>query len=291
LATLLIREGDGAGSEHPIEGELVLGREQGAADLVLNDPGISRQHVAVRAASGQVTVEDLGSSNGTFVNGLRISGEVELADGDEVQLGAIVFSIHGADAATAMMAPGGDATEEHPGPARHEPPPPAAQPPPARQQPAATPGRLAPRPDEEGNIPALVAVFLGPLSIFLLLFSSGGAFFVSLPCAIGAIVLGNIGMRRVDKGESDSHRALANLGRITGIIGTVLSVFALIAFFLVAALLDATEDNLADLIDRVREEIEGVDVPDAPDVDAPDAPDVDGGGDSGGVDATLSIPG
>jgi len=284
--TLVIREGDGAGSEHPLEGEVVLGREQGSADLVLNDPGISRRHAAVRSGGGQITVEDLGSSNGTFVNGQRISGEVELADGDEVQLGAVVFSVLGADAATAMMAPGAGATQEHPGPAPQEPAPPAAQPPPARGQPAAAPGRLAPRPDEEGNIPALVAVFLGPLSIFLLLFSSGGAFFVSLPCAIGAIVLGNIGMRRVDRGESDSHRALANLGRITGIIGTVLSVFALIAFFLVAALLDATEDNLADIIDRVREEIEGVDVPDAPDVNAPDAPDVEApDSDSGGLES------
>lgn len=276
MATLEIREGSGAGGSYELDGELVLGREQGAADVVLEDPGISRAHAAVRARGGQITVEDLGSSNGTFVNGDAISGEVELADGDEIQVGGTVLAVQGADAATAMMPAGADLTEEHPGPAPRAQP--AAAPPP-RGQPSATPGRLGPRPDEEGNIPALAAVFLGPLSIFLLLFSSGAAFFVSLPCAIAAIVLGNMGMRRVDNGQSDSHRALANLGRITGIIGAVLSVIALIVFFIVAAALDATEDSLSDLIDRGREEIEGVDVPDAPDVQQPE------GGDAGGVEA------
>lgn len=265
----MIREGDGAGGELPLEGETVIGREQASADLALTDPGISRRHAAVRDHDGRITVEDLGSSNGTFVNGQRISGEVELADGDEIQLGGIVLSVHGADAATAVMGAGAPATQQHPGP---------AQAPPPRQQPRATPGRLGPRPHEDGgNMPALISVFLGPLSVFLILFSSGGAFFVSLPCAIAAIVLGSMGMRRVDRGESDSHRALAQIGRITGIIGTVLSVLALIAFLLVAALLDATEDNLSDLIDRIREEIDGVEV--SPEVNLP------GGGDSGGVQA------
>jgi len=278
LGTLVIRDGGGAGDEYPLEGEAILGREQGAADLVLDDPGVSRRHAAVRSGGGRITVEDLGSSNGTFVNGEQISGQVELADGDEIQVGGTVISAHGADAATAMMAPGADRTEEHPGPVA------PAQPPPApRHQPSAAPGRLAPGPHDESNIPALVAVFLGPLSIFLILFSSGGAFFVSLPCAIGAIVLGNMGMRRVDRGEADSHRALANIGRITGIIGTVLSVLGLIAFVLVAALLDASEDSLSDIIERVQEEIEGVDVPNAPNIDTPNAPD--SGGDSGGVEA------
>jgi pSer/pThr/pTyr-binding forkhead associated (FHA) protein len=258
-ATLVIREGDGAGTELPLDGELVLGREQGSAGLVLDDPGISRRHAAVRALGGAVTVEDLGSSNGTFVNGERISSEVELADGDEVQLGGTVFSVHGGDAATAMMAPGADPTAEHPGPAAAPPRAPApAQPAPAR---GPVPGRLAPKPDEEGNIPALAAVFLGPLSIFLILFSTGAAFFVSLPCAIAAIVLGNVGTRRVDSGESDSHRALANLGRITGIIGVVLSIVALIAFLVISVALDATEDSLDGIVERVRDEIEGVDAP------------------------------
>jgi pSer/pThr/pTyr-binding forkhead associated (FHA) protein len=289
VTSLVVQEGPGSGSEHPIDGEVTLGRDH-TADLVLDDPGISRRHATVRADAGKVTVEDLGSSNGTFVNGERIRGEVELAGGDEVQIGGVVFTVEGADPATAMMGAGAgagaDETQAHPGPA---PPPPArGQSPPARRQPRAAPGRLAPPPNEEGNIPALAALFLGPLSIFLLVFSSGAAFFVSLPCAIGAIVLGNIGMRKVDRGETDAHRAFANIGRVSGIIGAVLSTIAMVIFIVVATALDATEDNLGGLIDRIQEEIDGVDVNapdvDAPDLDAPDAPS-DGGSDSGGVEA------
>lgn len=271
--TLVIRAGAGAGDEHPLAAEVILGRERGSADLVLDDPGISRRHAVVRDQGGRVTVEDLDSSNGTFVNGQRISGVVELAAADEIQLGGIILGVEGADAATALMAPGADHTREHPGPA------PRARP----RQPSA-PGRLAPHPAEEGNIPAVAAAFLGPLSIFLLVFSTGAAFFVSLPCAIAAIVLAGVGVRKVGAGETGSHRALANLGRITGIVGAVLSTFALVAFLVVTVALDATEDSLDGIVDSVREEIEGVDAPEAPDISTPDVPSPDGDNDSGGVE-------
>jgi FHA domain len=262
-ATLVIREGAGAGEEHPLDGELVVGREQASSDLVIDDPGVSRRHAAVRALGGSITVEDLDSSNGTFVNGAPIRGQVELAEGDEVQVGGTVFSVHGGEAATAMMVPGAAPTAEHPGPAA--PRQPAAGRPPA-------PSRLAPRPDADSNVPALAAVFLGPLSIFLLLFGSSAAFFVSLPCAIAAIVLGKIGVRNVDSGRAEGHRTLANLGRVSGIVGAVLSSIALVAFLVASIALDATEDGLDSLdgiVDGIRDEIEGVDVPDAPDVDSP----------------------
>jgi pSer/pThr/pTyr-binding forkhead associated (FHA) protein len=267
VASLVIHDRAGAGSEHPLDDQLTLGREEGRADLVLDDPGVSRLHARFAVDRGAVVVEDLGSSNGTLVNGKRISGPVELAADDEVQLGGTVLSVAGADAATAMIPPGADPTAEHPGPPAAPPP---AQPPPARRP---VPKRLAPHPSERGNVPALVAVFLGPLSILLLLFSSGAAFFVSLPCAIGAIVLGTIGMRNVDRGRADSHRGLAHLGRATGVIGTVLSVLALVVFLVVATALDATEDSLSGLVDQVRDEIEGVETPDinAPDVNPPDS--------------------
>jgi pSer/pThr/pTyr-binding forkhead associated (FHA) protein len=285
VPSLVIHDRAGAGSEHPLDDQLTLGREEGAADLVLEDPGVSRLHARFAVERGAVVVEDLGSSNGTFVNGERISDPVVLAAEDEVQLGGTVLSVEGADDATALIPPGADPTAHHPGPA-----PAPAQPPPAR---GPAPKRLAPHPSERGNVPALVAVFLGPLSILLLLFSSGAAFFVSLPCAIAAIVLGTIGMRNVDRGRADSHRGLAHLGRVTGVIGAVLSVIALVVFLVVATALDATEDSLSGLIDEVRDEIEGVETPDinAPDVNAPDSGGVEpggsepGGSDSGGAES------
>jgi pSer/pThr/pTyr-binding forkhead associated (FHA) protein len=291
VASLVIHDRAGAGSEHPLDDQLTLGREEGRADLVLDDPGVSRVHARFAVDRGAVLVEDLGSSNGTFVNGMRITGPVELAAEDEVQLGGTVLSVEGADAATALIPPGAERTAEHRGP-----PPAPAQPPPAGRP---APKRLAPHPAERGNLPALAAVFLGPLSILLLLFSSGAAFFVSLPCAIAAIVLGTIGMRNVDRGRADSHRGLAHLGRITGWIGAILSVLALIVFLVVAAALDATEDSLSGLIDQVRDEIEGVEAPDlnAPDVSAPDVNPPDSGGvesggsESGGAEAGGPDPG
>lgn len=234
--TLVIREGSNAGEEFPVDGEVVLGREHGSASLVLDDPGVSRRHASVRAAGGAITVEDLGSSNGTYVNGARIAGEARLAEGDEVSLGGTVITIR---------------------------PAPRSQPAPS---PGMAKGRLAPRPDEESNIPALAAVFLGPLSIFLLLFSTGGGFFVSLPCAIGAVILGTIGIRKADR-EGGGHRALARIGRITGIVGAALSLLALAAFIVISIALDVTEqslDSLDGIIDAVSDEIEGVEVPEQP---------------------------
>src|SRR3954452_24211090 len=104
-SSLVIHEGDGAGSEHPVGGELILGREQGSADLVIDDPGVSRRHARILPGAVGVGVEDLASSNGTYVNGERISGPVELGAGDEVQIGTTVLGLEGGTAAPALMPP------------------------------------------------------------------------------------------------------------------------------------------------------------------------------------------
>ena len=68
---------------------MVVGRESG--DIVLsNDSTISRKHVTISESGGVYTVRDEGSSNGTFVNGARIT-EQKLNPGDEVQLGGTRF--------------------------------------------------------------------------------------------------------------------------------------------------------------------------------------------------------
>jgi hypothetical protein len=267
-ASLVIHEGVGAGSEYPVEGELVLGRERGTADLVIEDPGVSRRHARVFPDDGALVLEDLSSSNGTYVNGERISGAVEVGGGDEVQLGDTVIGIEGGTAATALMPPGAPPTEAHPGPAPHRPAP--QQPSPAARP---VPRRLAPSPHEPGNLPALAALFLGPLSI-LLVFLSAGGFFLALPCGIAAILLGTIGIRNADRSQR-GHRGPARFGRFTGVVGTLLAMLALIVFIFVAAALDTTESSISGLIDAVRDEIEGIEVPDVPNVNAPDvnAPD------------------
>ncbi|HEY4575880.1 MAG TPA: FHA domain-containing protein [Thermoanaerobaculia bacterium] len=252
-SALVIHEGPGAGSEHPVDGELILGREQGSADLVIDDPGVSRRHARVLSDAGGVIVEDLGSSNGTYVNGQRISGPVELGAGDEVQVGATIMGVEGGTAATALMPPGAPPTETPPGP----PPRRASQPPPAGR---IAPRRLAPDPHAQSNIPALTALFLGPLSILLVFLSTGG-FFIALPCGIAAVILGTIGIRNADRRQA-GHRGLARLGRITGIIGTILATIALIVFVVVAAALHSTESSVNGLVTRIKHEIDNVQVPD-----------------------------
>jgi hypothetical protein len=121
------------------------------------------------------------------------------------------------------------------------------------------PRRLAPPPHEPGNVPALAAAFLGPLSI-LLIFLSAGGFFIALPCGIAAIVLGTLGIRNAIR-RGVGHRALARLGRFTGILGTILSLIAITVFIVVAAALHSTEHSVSGLIDRVKHEIDNAKQP------------------------------
>src|ERR687892_267511 len=107
--SVLIREQAGGESEHPLGRELTLGRED--TDVVLDDPGVSRRHAALRLEGDGVVVEDLGSSNGTFVNGRRIDGPVEIGEGDDVRRGATEIGVRGAAAATNVMGAGAPATD------------------------------------------------------------------------------------------------------------------------------------------------------------------------------------
>jgi pSer/pThr/pTyr-binding forkhead associated (FHA) protein len=70
--------------------EVVLGRETGLPGTI-DDASVSRRHAHLRWDGAAVVLTDLASKNGTFVNGVRISGPVSLADGDEVRLGLVTF--------------------------------------------------------------------------------------------------------------------------------------------------------------------------------------------------------
>jgi ABC-2 type transport system ATP-binding protein len=86
--------GQRAGSEVPVDSQLVVGRDAGAADVVLDeDPEISRRHAALSPAGAGLTVRDLGSTNGTFVNGERLSETVALETGDRVEFGRTIIEV------------------------------------------------------------------------------------------------------------------------------------------------------------------------------------------------------
>jgi len=69
-------------------GENVLGREAGAVAW-LDSASVSRRHARIVVTGAGATVEDLGSRNGTQVNGRAVTGPTPLADGDEVRLGTV----------------------------------------------------------------------------------------------------------------------------------------------------------------------------------------------------------
>ena len=68
------------------EGHYVLGRHL-ENDIVLNDTNVSRKHAEFVCAAGEVVVRDLGSTNGTKVNGVLITGEQLLQHGDVINFG------------------------------------------------------------------------------------------------------------------------------------------------------------------------------------------------------------
>jgi pSer/pThr/pTyr-binding forkhead associated (FHA) protein len=74
-------------AEIRIQGELLIGRAM-SCQIVLADLGASREHARIRIDGNSVLLEDLGSTNGTFLNGARVAGSLPLASGDRIRIGA-----------------------------------------------------------------------------------------------------------------------------------------------------------------------------------------------------------
>lgn len=72
---------------------LKLGRDL-SNDISLDDTGVSRMHATISASSTGVVVKDLGSTNGTFVNGTRLSSMKDLSSKDIIDLGSTKISVH-----------------------------------------------------------------------------------------------------------------------------------------------------------------------------------------------------
>ena len=99
---LVFSEGPLAGQRVEVDAELVLGRED--ASLTIDDEEISRRHAVIRPTDGGVEIEDLGSTNGTYVNAVRIEGPTRLAAGDTVKLGRSVLQVESVRAAATVAA-------------------------------------------------------------------------------------------------------------------------------------------------------------------------------------------
>lgn len=124
---------------------LVIGRVAGC-DVVIDDGKASRKHARLHVAGGVVEVEDLGSSNGTLLNGKPVQRRM-LRDGDAIQIGATVLVYRDGVASAGSANAGGDDGVDLFG---DEAPAPAAAPPaaarPAARPPVAPPAAAAPPP-------------------------------------------------------------------------------------------------------------------------------------------------
>ncbi|ALE07539.1 hypothetical protein AL755_22040 [Arthrobacter sp. ERGS1:01] len=65
---------------------ITLGRSS-EADILIDDTGVSRKHLEIRTSNGASTAVDLGSTNGSYVNGNRVHGSAELTDGSTITMG------------------------------------------------------------------------------------------------------------------------------------------------------------------------------------------------------------
>ena len=89
------------GGEFPLKADkqIVIGRSS-ELDMVLVEDMVSRKHAKIMIASGNITIEDLGSTNGTFVNGEKVK-QARLKEGDRILIGTSILKLiqQGADSA------------------------------------------------------------------------------------------------------------------------------------------------------------------------------------------------
>jgi pSer/pThr/pTyr-binding forkhead associated (FHA) protein len=163
---LVMRSGPSVGKVYPLDkNEMFIGRDL-SNDVVINDPEISRRHARLFAQGNTYALEDLGSTNGTFVNSQRLMGPNVLRPGDVITFGermSLVFESSDFDQDATVVNPSSRPSYGNQEPAAQVYTPPPASPPPYMppQQAAAYPpaGSQPPRPVESyaGQVPSAYA--------------------------------------------------------------------------------------------------------------------------------------
>lgn len=133
------------GLSYPDGAEITIGREIGNSIAPVAAEGLSRRHAKIVSRDGKWTIEDLGSTNGTFVNGKKIDSPVEIKPGDKISCGKFGIAVETLPAPVADIVPELPAAE----PQKAVEPPPAPVAPLEKKNvspivPAATPAAAAP---------------------------------------------------------------------------------------------------------------------------------------------------
>lgn len=89
---VFVKSATQAGLDFRVNGAVVLGRSE-QADILLDDPYASEFHMRFTPDGDRIVLHDLGSTNGTYVNGRRVATTVTLNKGDAVQVGRTVMEV------------------------------------------------------------------------------------------------------------------------------------------------------------------------------------------------------
>lgn len=123
---LIMRTGPTPGAAFTLEGDqMSIGRDS-TNEIVINDAEISRRHARLTFQGGKYVLEDLGSTNGTFVNGQRLAGPRVLKAGEVVSFGeqiVLVFEASTFDPAATVASPRASAVPSASRPVTPPPPP------------------------------------------------------------------------------------------------------------------------------------------------------------------------
>jgi len=147
---LIMRQGPTPGAIFSLEGDqLTIGRDS-TNEVTINDAEVSRRHARLTFQGGKYVLEDLGSTNGTFVNGQRLAGPRVLKTGEVVSFGeqiVLVFEMSSNDPGATMVSPRAGAI-----PAAERPASPPPQPPPGYA--SSMPPQPANQPPVQSSMPA-----------------------------------------------------------------------------------------------------------------------------------------
>jgi pSer/pThr/pTyr-binding forkhead associated (FHA) protein len=155
--------GNAAGTAIGVEERLVFGRQTEGPGQLANDPELSRHHAEItRRAAGEYVLEDLSSTNGTYVNGTRLTEPAVLSLGDTIELGTTKLVVRALPAPAAPEVDVRAATAvtdlpvaiRAPAPAPPSSPPPAPTPPTPPPAPTAPPAPTPPAPPSAPTPPA-----------------------------------------------------------------------------------------------------------------------------------------
>ena len=159
---LTMRTGPNPGTVYALEGDQIMIGRDATNDISINDAEVSRRHARLTFQGGKYILEDMGSTNGTYVNGQRLTGPRVLKPGEVVSLGeqiVFVFESIGGDPGATIASPRKAVSTKPPQQQPFvPPPPPQAYVGSVPAGPAPTPSTLPLTPKKNNPLPFVIGI-------------------------------------------------------------------------------------------------------------------------------------